>query len=113
MRPQDLLNAAGIKNRQTRFPSPPASTYAVWMDDIDHDDSPDMKNLLANHDVTIEMYEPQPDPQAEAKLEALMDDRAIRWAKQDRYWLQEEQRYQVVYSYSYLEKKPKEEETHV
>lgn len=99
----NILDTAGINYRETRFPRPPAGTYAVYMDDVSTD-GPDGLNLIQTHDITIELYEPQPDGVAEAALEAAMDAAGARWTKQARYWLQAEQLYQVIYEFTYISK---------
>lgn len=99
----DILTAAGVVHRQTRFPKPPADTYAVYMDDVTTD-GPDGFNWIRIHNVTIEVYEPAPDDTTEASIEAAINNRGLRWTKQARYWIQEEQLYQVIYEFSYIEK---------
>ncbi len=103
-----LLTAAGfIENetfRRTRFLSPPAGTYAVYMDDVDTD-GPDGLNQIKTHNYTVELYEPAPDDKAEEDIEATLDAAGLRWTKQDRYWLQDEQLYQVIYEFIYIEKR--------
>lgn len=101
---KNILTAAGIEFRQTRFPSPPTGTYAVYMDDVSTD-GPDYQNRIYTHDYTIEVYEPTPDDAAEQAIEAAIDAAGLRWTKQDRYWLQSEQRYQVIYEFTYIEKR--------
>ena len=95
-----ILQAAGVKYRKARFFPPPAGTYAVYTDDI-LNDGPDGLNLIQTHDIVVEVYEPAPDDAAEAALEAAMDAAEVRWQKQGRLWLQEEQRYQVIYEFTY------------
>lgn len=101
---KNILTAAGIEFRQTRFPSPPAGTYAVYMDDVSTD-GPDYINRIYTHDYTIEVYEPTPDDAAEQAIEAALDAAGLRWTKQSRYWLQSEQRYQTIYEFTYREKR--------
>ena len=74
------------------------------MDDVSAD-GPDDMNSIFTHDITVEVYEPKPDDTAEAALEAVLDAVGLKWTKQDRYWLQDVQRYQVVYEFSYIIKK--------
>ena len=100
---ETMLNAAGIPNRETRFPSPPPGTYAVWMEDITAD-GPDGFNRIFTHDATVEIYASAPDPKAEADFEQQLDANGIRYEKQARHWLQTEQRYQTVYDYTYITK---------
>lgn len=98
-----ILTDAGLPFRRSRFTKPPADTYAVYMDDVETD-GPDGINAIFHHDVTVELYEPRPDDAAEAAIEAALNAHGMRWRKQDRYWLQDVQRYQVIYEFNYTEK---------
>lgn len=103
-----ILTAAGfIENetfRRSRFQAPPAGTYAVYMDDVSTD-GPDGMNVLYTHNYTVELYEPAPDDAAEAAIEAAISAEGLRYTKQDRYWLQDEQLYQVIYELTHIEKR--------
>lgn len=105
---KNILTAAGLVEyetfRRSRFPAPPAGSYAVYFDDVETDGS-DFENLLKIHNYTVELYESAPDDALEEAIEAALDAQGIRWTKQDRYWLQEEQRYQVIYEFEYIEKR--------
>lgn len=100
---KDILTAAGLPFHRSRFLQPPAETYAVYMDDVSTD-GPDGVNRIFYHDITVEVYEPTPDDDAEAAIEAAINAQGLKWTKQDRYWLREEQRYQVIYEFSYITK---------
>lgn len=100
----NILDTAGIEYREARFPKPPAGTYAVYTDDVTTD-GPDYLNLILTHNITVELLEPTPDDKAEADLEAAMDAAGVRWQKQGRLWLREEQRYQVIYEFTYYTKR--------
>lgn len=102
---KDIFTVAGITARHNRFPTPPNGTYAVWTDDIETDGPDGMPPTIFKHDVTIELYEPRPDDSAESRLEGTMNAYGLHWTKQDRYWLQSEQLYQVVYEFTYVEKR--------
>ena len=93
-----------IPNRRTRFPSPPSGTYAVFFDDADTSPGADLCNNLVEHDVTVELYESAPDDAAEQLIESNLDALNIKYQKQDRYWLQDVQRYQVIYTFSFYSK---------
>lgn len=104
-----ILTASGIPYRQGRFLNPPAETYAIYFD-FQEADGPDPVELadlprVIYHDVTVELYEPEQDPAAEAAIEAALTARGILWTKEARYWLQNVQRYQVVYEFNYNEKR--------
>lgn len=104
---EEILTAAGIPYRQGRFLRPPAETYGVYFDDLTTsgpDPVPGAPQIV-RHDVMVELYEPKADPEIEARLEAQLQARGIHWTKQDRYWLQNAQRYQVIYEFSYIDKR--------
>lgn len=105
---KNILTAAGfVENetfRRSRFISPPVGTYAVYMDDVSTD-GPDGLNRIFTHNYTVELYEPTPDDGAEMAIEAALDAAGLKYTKQDRYWLQDEQLYQVVYEFIYIEKR--------
>lgn len=107
----EILTAAGVEHARGRFLRLPEGTCAVYFDDVevstaDRIPSPDLKAppRIYTHDVTIELYEPAPDDDKETAIEAELDARWIEWSKQDRYWLKDLQRYQVVYEFSYTSK---------
>lgn len=99
-----LLRAAGIPGMPDRYPDPPAVTFAVYFDAVGTD-GPDGLNFLYNHDVMVELYEPTRDDAAEEAIETQLNAQGVPWTKQARYWLKDIQRYQVVYEFSYTEKR--------
>lgn len=99
-----ILNAAGLPSWPGRSPDPPATTYAIYFDDVTAD-GPDGYNRIFTHDVMVELYEPTHDDAAEAAIEAELNARGIPWTKQARYWLDSVRRYQVIYEFSYIEKR--------
>ena len=104
---KQVLTAAGFVEgksfKETRFLKPPKTTYAVFMDSYERRGA-DSLNLLKEHDYTIELYSYTPDPEAEKRIEDSLDSLALEFVKDNRYWIQEEQLYQVIYSFSYIEK---------
>ena len=105
---ETILTASGIPFKRARYPQPPPGTYAVYFDD-QTTDGPDPvaggMPQIVNHDVMVELYEPTHDPDAEAQLEAQLRERGIQWTKQAAYWLQNVQRYQVIYEFNFTEKR--------
>ena len=108
---REILTAAGVLHRRARFPKPPADTYAVYFDDVEVEAADRVAPAtraglprIYHHDVRVEVYEPTPDDKTEAAIEAELDALGLPWAKEDRYWLQDVQRYQVLYEFSYTSK---------
>ena len=101
----EILTKAGVKHRRNRFVKPPNETYAVWADIVSTDGADNMPPELYTHDVTIQLYEYVPDPEAEAAIEAAMSEACLHWAKQDRDWIEVEQVYLVTYDFTYIEKR--------
>lgn len=103
-----ILTGAGfVENetfRETRFLKPPKTTYAVF-NDTKTVRGPDNVNAIIEHEINIELYEYAPDPTAEAAIEAQFDAYGQPYIKQNRYWINEEQLYQVIYEFNYLTKK--------
>ena len=109
---KDILTAAGVLYKQGSFPRAPGGNYAVYFDDIEVT-GPDRTGAafeagqprVCKHDVTVELYEPVPDDAIEAAIEAELDARGTPWTKQDRYWVENAQRYQVIYEFTYYTKR--------
>lgn len=101
----EIMNASGVLHRRNRFVRPPKTTYAVWADLISTDGADGMSPCLFTHDVTIQMFEYEPDDAAEAALEKAMGDAGMFWTKRDRDWIENEQCYQVTYDFTYVEKR--------
>lgn len=102
---ESCLNEAGITNRPTVFRKVTHGTFAVYFDSADNDQGADLINNVRSHDVTIELYEEKQDFKARRALEAVMDERAIKWDRADTVWLEEEQFYETIYTFSYVERR--------
>lgn len=105
---KDILTAAGVEHAQGRFLLMPEGTHAVYFDDIEAETADPVASevmpRIYQHSVTVEVYEPTPDDDIEAAIEAELDARGLPWTKQDRYWLKDLQRYQIVYEFEYTSK---------
>ena len=105
---KDILTAAGVEHAQGRFLRTPDGTYAVYFDDIEVETADRVADSVLpriyHHNVSVEVYEPAPDDAIETAIEAELDARAIPWTKQDRFWLKDLKRYQVVYEFEYTTK---------
>lgn len=101
---EKILKAAGLPYRQARYADPPSSTYAIYFDEVTADGA-DGYNCIFTHSIMVELYEPRQDAAAEAAIEAELNAQGLPWTKQSRYWLKSIQRYQVIYEFSYIEKR--------
>lgn len=103
-----ILTGAGLIEdetfTETAFIQPPYDTsYAVYLDTIDRRGA-DNLNLIDDHAVSIELYEYSKDPELEARLEKELDKRHIEYHKEPRFWIEDEQLFQVVYDFNYIRK---------
>lgn len=102
-----VLSLAGFEEgktcKETRFIKPPRSSYALYMDSFTRRGGDDA-NLIKEHSYTIELYCYLPDPDAEARIENALDSYELKYDKSERYWIQEEQLFQIVYTFDYIEK---------
>lgn len=85
------------------FRHPPRSTYAVYQDTFERRGA-DGKNNITEHDITIEVYEYKADTEKEIEIEKAFETLCIPFTKQERYWIQDEQLFQAIYEFSYVEK---------
>ena len=99
----EILSAVGVPFKKTRFLKPPKVTYAVYLDDYSRR-AADEKNLIKEHDVTIEIYSEKIDEEVEEKIENALDQRVLEYQKQDWYYIKSEQLFQLIYEFSYIEK---------
>ena len=100
---KEILDATGLPYKESRFLTPPKTTYAVYNDAVSRRGA-DNVNLISQHDVSIELYEYKPDPESETLIESTLDALGIEYEKAPRYWIQAEQIYQVVYDFTYHKK---------
>ena len=100
----ELLTQTGIKFRHVRFLKPPAETYAVWIDDVETDGGDNRSPGIYTHNYSVELYAPAPDDASEQALESALCSAGIHYTKQDRYWMQDELRYQTVYDFTITNK---------
>lgn len=104
---KQILTGAGFVEGKTfravRFLKPPKSTYAVYIDSFTRRGA-DGKNLIKDHVYTIELYSYAPAPEAEAAIEASLDNFGLEYEKAESYWIHEEQLFQVVYTFNFVEK---------
>jgi len=104
---EEILTTAGFVEgktfTETRFLTPPKTTYAVYMDSF-RAYGADNRLLIRDHDYTIELYSYKPDADAEKRVEDAFDFFGIEYEKEERYWINEEKLFQVIYTFNVLEK---------
>lgn len=101
---KEILRNTGIKFRETVFKNAPSTTYAIYTDSITRRGG-DTKNMLNDHRVYIELYSNAIDEDSEKKLEVELDARCLNYNKSERVWFDEEQKYQVIYDFNYIERR--------
>lgn len=103
----EILTEAGFIKGETfaeaRFPKPPKSPYAVWLDDYEAIGSDD-KIYYKHHNYTIELYSEAPERALEENIEAALKRRGLQYDKDSRYWIEEIRLYQTVYTFDFYEK---------
>lgn len=97
----EILTNAGVRYKETRFKSPPKTTFAVYIDDVEVHGA-DSCNLIEEHNTSIELYEYEKDAESEARIEKQFDALGLEYRKESRLWLEDEQLYQVVYEFEYI-----------
>lgn len=100
---KDILNQIGIPFKKTRFLKAPSTSYIVYMHDCNSRGA-DIKNLIKENDITLELYSYSQDEDSQRKIENALDERGIEYKKQSSYWIETEQIYQTVYDFSYITK---------
>lgn len=101
----NILREIDIPYRRGRYiakPLPPI--YAVYLDDREAGGA-DGINCLITHNYTVELYATRQDEEVRDALETVLDSYGFEWTAQDWYWLQDEQRYQAIYEFTYIEKR--------
>lgn len=96
------LETTGMKVAENHFNKPPALPYVVFLESGNFGGA-DSKNCVANRNITIELYSDKINKTEEAKIEALLNYRAIEYLK-DRTWLDSERLFQTMYDFNLLEK---------
>lgn len=104
---KEILTNAGFEEdvtfRETRFVKPPRQSYVVYLISYTSRGS-DQRNMVRDCTTLIELYAYKADPDAEARIEKQLDERGLEYRKDDRYWIQEEQLFQTVYTVEHTEK---------
>ena len=99
----EILKPVGLPYRETLFPRSPAGDYVVYHEDVEAD-GPDGYNRIFTHAVTLELYALEPNPEAEAAIEASLNLWGFHWSKQSRLWVEGAQRYQTIYEFTHIAK---------
>lgn len=99
----DILKSVGVPYKETMFQRTPAGDYIVYNIEVDADGSDD-ENCIFTNAATLEVYEEKSNPKLETAIEARLNATGLKWSKQSRYWIQEAQRYQVIYEFTWITK---------
>ena len=102
---EDILYKIPFPCAETAFRQPPTGVYGIYGERISADGS-DYDNEVADHTVTLELYEPvdAQDPAAHTALRELLDSYGFAWQKDYRMWYNDVQRLCTTYIFSYKER---------
>lgn len=103
---QILKSAGFIKDKtykETRFLKVPSETFCVFLDSAEAWGS-DHENRLVRHSTSIELYSERVDKAAEKRIESTLNELGIEWSRTDRMWIPEDQFFEVVYDFEWIEK---------
>lgn len=99
----EILKGLEIPYKEVRFNKTPNTSYAVFTDSKKVYGA-DKRLFLIKHHVFIELYSYSIDFENEGKLEKKFAEFSIDYDKSERVWLDDEQRYQVIYDFEYVER---------
>ena len=100
---KDILNQIGIPFKKTRFLKVPSTSYIVYLHDCNSRGA-DIKNLIKENNITLELYSYSQDEVSQKLIEDTLDNRGLEYKKQSSYWIDSEQIYQTVYEFDYITK---------
>lgn len=96
------LETTGLKVTEERFINPPPLPYIVFTENNDVSGADD-KNCIADRSISIELYSIKIDKVSEAKIENLLNLKAIKYSK-DRIWIDAETLFETVFDFNIVEK---------
>ena len=97
------LETTGLKVAEETFTNaPPPLPYINFRNKPDISGADD-KNCIANSAITVELYSLKIDKISEAKIENLLNEKAIQYSK-DHIWIDSEQMMETVYDFNIIEK---------
>ena len=97
------IRSLGYPMHAGDFRKAPRGAYIVYRDEQERGGA-DLKNTVTLHRLTIEFYSEEVKKDVEKRIEELLDNTAIKYIKLPVEWLEDVQRYQVLYDLKYLDK---------
>lgn len=98
------IESAGFPDKvaDTMFLEPPSYPYCLFLDNTAFRGA-DLKNCIADRDITIELYTEFVDTDSENKIEKILNDSNYQFEK-SRAWIESEKHFQTVYDFNFTEK---------
>ena len=96
------LETTGLKVAEERFLKPPPTPFIIFMEGAQGGGG-DIKNNIADRDVSIELYASKVDHVSENLIETLLNEKGINY-KKDRMWLDTEMWFETTYDFNFVEK---------
>lgn len=96
------LETTGYSVAKIKYTKPPALPYIVFTEAEDVGGA-DNKNCIANRQISIELYADKINATAEAAIETLLDNKAVKY-KKDCIWIDSEKYFETIYDFNLIEK---------
>jgi len=97
------LETTGLKVAEECFVNTPPPLPYINFRNIPDISGADSKNCIANSAITVELYSYKIDKVSEAKIEILLNERAIKYSK-EHIWIDTERMMSTIYDFNIIEK---------
>lgn len=100
---KELLEPTGIPIAETCFKNPPSLPYIVFTESKQVGGA-DLKNMLVDRDITIELYSAKINISTENKIEEILNEKAIEFTKGERIWIDQDKFFMTPFYFSLYER---------
>lgn len=100
---KELLDPIGLEVADTCFKNPTKLPYIV-VTESKQVGGADLKNMLADRDITIELYSAKIDNLNESKIEEILDSIPAEYTKNERAWIDQDKFYMTAYYFNLYER---------
>lgn len=100
---KELLEPIRIPVTETCFKNPPSLPYIVFTESKEVGGA-DLRNMIADRDITIEFYSAKIDNLNESKIEGILNSNAIEFQKGERTWIDQDKFFMTPFYFSLKER---------